>query len=148
MMRLSRDRYLKASADGIMAGASDYLIWHGQREAYRALWRAFFREWDVVLSPANTLLAFPHTDVPFQQRTLTTGGMTVSFSRQSVYAGIATLAGQPATAFPVGVTSTGLPIGLQAIGPYLEDYTPIRFAGLVTRELGGFRRPPGYDAHF
>jgi amidase len=43
---------------------------------------------------------------------------------------------------------TGLPIGLQAIGPYLEDYTPIRFAALVTRELGGFRRPPDYEEHF
>ena len=148
MMRLSGDRYLKASADGIMAGASDYLIWHGQREAYRALWRVFFREWDVVLSPANIVPAFPHTDVPFQQRTLTINGVTVPYSRQSTYAGIATLAGQPATAFPVGMTSTGLPIGLQAIGPYLEDYTPIRFAGLVTRELGGFRRPPGYDELF
>jgi amidase len=148
MMRLSGDRYLKASADGIMAGASDYIIWHGQREAYRALWRAFFREWDVLLTPANVVPAFPHTDVPFQQRTLTINGLTVPYSRQSTYAGIATLAGQPATAFPVGMTSTGLPIGLQVIGPYLEDYTPIRFAGLVTRELGGFRCPPGYDEQF
>ncbi len=148
MMRLSGERYLKASADGIMAGASDYIIWHGQREAYRALWRAFFREWDVVLSPANIVPAFPHTDAPFQQRTLTIDGVTVPYSRQSAYAGIATLAGQPATAFPVGMTSTGLPIGLQAIGPYLEDYTPIRFASLLSRELGGFRRPPGYDELF
>jgi amidase len=38
-----------------------------------------------------------------------------------------------------------LPIGLQAIGPYLEDRTPIRFAGLVERELGGFVRPPRYE---
>jgi amidase len=148
MMRLSADRYLRASADGIMAGASDYIIWHGQREAYRALWRAFFREWDVLLTPANIVPAFPHTDAPFQQRTLTINGVIVPYSRQSAYAGIATLAGQPATAFPVGTTSTGLPIGLQAIGPYLEDYTPIRFAGLVTRDYGEFRCPPGYDEQF
>ena len=25
------------------------------------------------------------------------------------------------------------------------DRTPIRFAALVGRELGGFSRPPGYD---
>ena len=128
-----------------MAGASDYITWHGQREAYRGLWRSFFREWDVLLTPANIVPAFPHTDAPFQQRTLAINGITVPYSRQSAYAGIATLAGQPATAFPAGMTSTGLPIGLQAIGPYLEDYTPIRFAGLVARELGGFGRPPGYE---
>jgi len=148
MLRLSGERYQKASADGIMAGASDYITWHGQREAYRALWRAFFREWDEVLCPANIVPAFPHTDTPFQQRTLTINGVTVPYSRQSAYVGIATLAGQPATAFPAGMTGTGLPIGLQAIGPYLEDYTPIRFASLITRELGGFRRPPGYDERF
>lgn len=52
--------------------------------------------------------------------------------------------GQPATAFPVGLTPAGLPIGLQAIGPYLEDRTSIRFAALIERECGGYHRPPGY----
>ena len=61
-----------------------------------------------------------------------------------VYPGVATLAGQPATAFPVGLTRAGLPIGLQAIGPYLEDRTPIRFAALLAREIGGFTPPPAF----
>jgi Asp-tRNA(Asn)/Glu-tRNA(Gln) amidotransferase A subunit family amidase len=44
------------------------------------------------------------------------------------------------------VTLSSLPIGLQAIGPYLEDRTPIRFAALVAAELGisGCHIPPGY----
>jgi amidase len=37
-----------------------------------------------------------------------------------------------------------LPVGLQAIGPYLEDRTPIRFAALLAQEIGGFRKPAGY----
>jgi amidase len=56
------------------------------------------------------------------------------------------VAGQPATAFPVGVSRGGLPIGLQAVGPYLEDLTPLRFAALLAREIGGFRKPAGYGA--
>ena len=95
----------------------------------------------------NIVPAFPHTDTPYQHRTLTINGVTVPYSRQSVYSGIATLAGQPSTAFPVDLTNNGLPIGLQAMGPYLEDRTPIRFASLVTRELGGYLRPPDYDEH-
>jgi hypothetical protein len=33
----------------------------------------------------------------------------------------------------------------QAIGPCLEDRTPLRFAALLAREVGGFTRPPGYE---
>ena len=61
-----------------------------------------------------------------------------------VYPAIATMPGQPATAFPVGRSREGLPIGLQAIGPYLEDLTPIRFAALLAKEIGGFVAPDGF----
>jgi hypothetical protein len=44
-----------------------------------------------------------------------------------------------------GRTRNGLPIGLQAIGPYLEDRTPITFAALLEQAFGGFVPPPGYD---
>jgi Asp-tRNA(Asn)/Glu-tRNA(Gln) amidotransferase A subunit family amidase len=60
------------------------------------------------------------------------------------YPAVATLAGQPSTAFPAGLTKRRLPIGLQVIGPYLEDRTPLRFAALVAQEWGGFTRPTGY----
>jgi amidase len=76
---------------------------------------------------------------------VTIGGTSVPYARQSVYSSVATLGGLPPTAFPAGQTSSGLPIGLQAIGPYLEDRTPIHFAELLTREFGGYQRPPGYD---
>ena len=145
LMRVFGDRFLNASASGIMASASDYVLWHNQREIYRAMWRTFFREWDVVLTPTNIVPAFPHNDTPFQECTFTINDITVPYARQSAYAGIATLGGQPATAFPFALTRAGLPIGLQAIGPYLEDRTPIRFAALVARECGKILRPRGYD---
>ena len=72
-------------------------------------------------------------------------GRAVDYSHQIVYPAVATLCGQPATSFPVGLTGAGLPMGLQAIGPYLEDRTPMRFAALVGQEFGGYRPPPGYD---
>ena len=48
----------------------------------------------------------------------------------------------PATTMPIGRTASGLPIGVQIIGGYLEDKTTIAFAGLIEREFGGFTPPP------
>ncbi len=82
--------------------------------------------------------------IPLSARTLPVNGVPVPYERLTVYSGVATLPDHPATAFPWGRTREGLPIGLQAIGPYLEDYTPIRFASLLEQEFGGFEPPPGY----
>jgi amidase len=144
-LRAAGDEFSVATADGLEASASDYITWHGQRERVRAAWRAFFREWDVLLAPIIIVPAFPHTDLPMHERTVEVNGQTVPYMMQIVYPALATLSGQPATAFPAGLTRAGLPIGLQAIGPYLEDRTPIRFAGLVEREFGGFVAPPGHS---
>jgi amidase len=56
----------------------------------------------------------------------------------------ATLTGLPATTAPIGVTRAGLPVGLQIIGPYLEDATPIDIAGKLADVTGGFTPPKGY----
>jgi amidase len=139
------DEFEDAWAGGAQASASDYLIWQGRREAYRAAYRAFFRDWDILLAPITLVPAFPHTELPPAERRLEINGQSVDYGLQLVYPGLANLPGQPATAFPAGRTRAGLPIGLQAIGPYLEDRTPIDFAGLVAREWGGFQPPPGYE---
>lgn len=132
-------------AAGIMASAADYILWFGRREVYRAAYRAFFTEWDVLLAPVAMVNAFPHDhSTPFEKRTLPVNGTMVPYNLLPVYAGLCNLSGQPGTAFPAGRTSASLPIGLQAIGPYLEDRTPIRFAALVAQEIGGFQAPPGY----
>ena len=139
----THDRALVACARGLIASAADYIQWHRQREHYRAAYRSFFRDWDVPLTPVNITSAFPHTEAA-QQHYLEVNGCQVNYSLQSVYPAIATLTGHPATVFPVGLSDSGLPIGLQAIGPYLEDRTPITFAHLVAQEFDGFLPPPDY----
>jgi amidase len=138
------DDFSEAAARGVEASAGDFAALLARRERYRAMFRDFFRQWDVLLAPITLVPAFPHDDRPFHERSLAIDGVTVPYARQLVYPGVSTLAGQPATAFPAGRSREGLPLGLQAIGPYLEDRTPIRFAGLVERGRGGFERPPGY----
>jgi amidase len=145
--RAAGNDFGEAQARGFEASAADYIQWFGQREAYRAAYREFFKEWDVLLAPAFLTPAYRHIalDVPFGRRTHLVNGEEVPYILGTTYPALATLSGQPATAFPAGLTRDGLPIGLQAIGPYLEDRTPIRLTALLAREIGGFQRPPGYD---
>ena len=150
-LRGADDEFSRASLRGLEGAPSDYLLWNGRREHYRAAWRRFFKEWDVLLAPAIHVLPYPHIDRAWPADdsdltlTLGVGGQSVPYMHGLVYPAVSTVAGQPATAFPVGLARGGLPIGLQAVGPYLEDRTTIRFAALLAAEIGGFRRPPGYD---
>jgi amidase len=146
LKRARGERFQDAEASGLQATASDFLLWHEQREMYRADWRDFFREFDLLLTPATLGPAFKHTSVPPAERKLDIDGQEVEFDYTSFYPGLSNLVGHPAIAFPAGLTDAGLPIGLQAIGPFLEDRTPIRFAQLIEEEFGGFVPPPGYSA--
>jgi amidase len=58
--------------------------------------------------------------------------------------GPATYAHLPATAAPVGRTAGGLPVGLQIVGPYLEDRTTIDVARRVGRVVGGYDIPKDF----
>lgn len=144
-LRAVGDEFITAFAGGLEASAADYLAWHALREEYRASFRAFFGDWDLLLAPVTIVPAFRPRRVPWMEDTLEVDGQTVPYARLGLYPSIATLSGQPATAFPAGLNGEGLPIGLQAIGPYLEDRTPIRFAALVQEAFGGYQPPPGYE---
>ena len=108
-----------------------------------AIWRRFFEDWDLLLTPATLVPAFEHTRIPTADRRLTIDGREIEFDYMSFYPSVATLAGLPATALPAGKTQTGLPIGLQAIGPLFEDRTTLQFASLLSEVLEGpFKAPP------
>lgn len=143
--RASSDPFAEAVARGIECTAADFITLHDHRERLRAHWRRFFREWDVLLAPIVVIPAPLHSTEPFHQRTAVFGGRTTSVRFAMVYAGLPIFPGLPATAFPLGLSREGLPIGIQAIGPFLEDRTTIQFARLVADEIGGFQRPPGFD---
>jgi amidase len=114
------------------------------RAGLRARWLALFQEVDIVLCPPMPTVAFPHDHSPRYARKLDIDGTQVPYFDQSVWAGIATLNGLPATTAPIGHSDNGLPIGVQIVGGYLEDYTTIAFAGLIEREFGGFGPPPRF----
>ena len=57
------------------------------------------------------------------------------FGDQLGWAGIATVANLPSTVIPLGVNKAGLPLAVQAIGPFLEDKTTIAFAGMTGHDI-------------
>jgi amidase len=125
--------------------AHEWLALLDAQAQLRRQWAVLFESFDVVLAPASSTASFPHDDNPdLNARVLTVDGRPTPYFLQVGWSGIATVANLPSTAIPVGQTKEGLPFGAQVIGPYLEDRTTLAFAGLVEREFGGFRPPPGF----
>jgi amidase len=139
-----------ARKDDAMAqgSLSDFASWQFQnrrRLALRALWQQYFDDVDAFLLPVLPVPAFPHDHSEQSSRVLKTPeGQLPYLPALLTYASIANITGCPATVAPAGKTATGLPVGIQILGPYLEDATPIRLAALLAKENGGFTPPPGY----
>jgi amidase len=123
----------------------EWLQLNNERAKLRLLWREFFKEWDVVIAPVATTVAFPHDHSRIQGRTLQLDGKTVPYFQQIFWPALPTLSYLPSTAFPTGLGRQGLPIGLQAFGNAYDDLLLIDFVRQLAREIGGFVPPPGFD---
>jgi amidase len=100
----------------------------------------------VLLCPVTPVAAIPHDHDPnWGARTIQVNGKPRPYEDQIVWAGIVGFSYLPATVAPVGRTPGGLPVGIQIVGPYLEDRTPIDFARRLGDVCGGFEAPPGFD---
>jgi amidase len=118
---------------------------HSRRLAARAAWQDYFRTHDAFLMPTSFVPAFPHDSSPSMDgRRLATPAGPREYYDLLYWISFATVTGLPATSAPVGRTAGGLPVGIQILGPYLEDATPIDIAGKLTDVVGGFAPPPGY----
>jgi len=134
--------YSAAVVRGLTISHAEWIRQSRARAGLRARWLDLFHDIDLVLCPPMPTVAFPHDNSALFGRQLDNDGVKVSYSDQSIWAGIAILVGLPATTMPIGKSPEGLPIGAQIIGGYLEDRTTIAFAELIEREFGGFTPPP------
>jgi amidase len=128
---------------GTVISHRDWLVADAARLQLQQRWSALFREFDVVLYPSAPVPAFPqdHSE-PIEARRLDIDGKDYPYLEAFfIWADPATTCGLPATAAPIDRSAAGLPIGMQIIGPYIEDRTTIAFAALLEREFGGFVPP-------
>jgi amidase len=118
---------------------------NAMRFGLRAQWRMLFREFDAVICPIMPTPAYPHDHSPDQNaRRIVVDNHEFPYTDQLVWPGIATCPGLPATSIPLGLSPEGLPIGVQIVGPWLEDRTPLKLAELIEQNVGGFVAPPGF----
>lgn len=113
------------------------------RARLRQQWAALFQQFDLVLCPPFAVAAFPHDHLADQEeRFIDIDGTQHPYLSMIVWNTLATVPGLPATVMPIERAEGGLPIGVQIIGPLLEDRTPLAFARFLEREFGGFVPPP------
>ncbi|MEV5281380.1 amidase [Streptomyces sp. NPDC051993] len=127
---------------GMVLSHRDWIEVNNRREVHRHGWRQLFTRFDAVVCPITPTPAFPHDHSHDRRgRRIDIDGVEYPYLDQLVWAGLATMPGLPATAIPAGRSPEGLPVGVQIIGPMLEDHTPLRLAELLEQSIGGFQAP-------
>ncbi len=121
----------------------DWLAANEWRERIRAAFADFFTRYDVLLTPVTAVTAIAHDhSEPMPMRTVATSAGERPYMDLLGWISPATCALLPATVAPVGRSSDGMPVGMQIVGPYLEDRTTIDFARRMAEAVGGFVAPP------
>lgn len=110
----------------------------------RIQWQEYFSDVDVFLSPVTFTPAIEHDHSELATRTLPGDSGERSYIDLLGWIAHATYNGLPATSMPAGLSSGGLPVGLQVTGPFLEDGTTIDFATRLSKEVGGYQPPPDF----
>ncbi len=132
-------RYLR----GMGASHRDWLQANERRYGMQQAWERFFTEWDVLLCPPASSVAFHHDQGPPRHvRTVEVNGRRRPVIEQAFWAGLAGIAYLPATVAPAGRSRDGLPIGVQIIGPQYGDLTCIGLARQLEGSFRAFEPPP------
>lgn len=102
-----------------------------RRDGFIAAWEQFFDQYDALVLPPATTTAFGHDATGYAEQ----GRLTV----------FANLAGLPALTVPAGLDDSGLPVGVQLVGPRWSEVGLLDLAAALEGAaiLPGFTRPPG-----
>jgi amidase len=122
----------------------EWLTLEAERNGILRAWRAFFADVDVLLTPVvpTTALAHDHSE-PVSDRRIVVDGVERSWRPYLTrWCGAIGVAGLPAISVPVGSDRTGLPVGMQVVGPRDGDQRVLRAAAVIERVCGGFQVPP------
>jgi amidase len=147
------DEYAAATGDNPAAQSRrllalrhrQWLSYNERRLQMRKRWEEFFTQWDAILLPVMPCAAIPHDhSEPMANRTVSVDGEQRPYWNVTRWMAPAGACYLPATVVPVGRLNNGLPVGIQIIGPYLEDHTTLDLARHMVAVMGRCPRPPGF----
>ena len=118
-LRYSLADYARAAAD--------------QTRIYRG-WQSFFRNHDVLISPAITISPRPWSELYPAE---IDGQPTRTYFHWLALAYAVTLVGHPAVSLPLGVDRAGMPFGLQIVGPRGGDALVLAVAAAIEAAVAG-----------
>ncbi len=133
------ERPITAYARRVTMAHRDWLVRDERRRHLQAAWAALFERHDVLLTPVVPVAAPAHDP---GAATVDVDGTAVPYWNQVAWAGLASLSYLPAASVPAGRTERALPVGVQVVGPRLEDRTVVAAAGVLEELLGGYEPPP------
>jgi Asp-tRNA(Asn)/Glu-tRNA(Gln) amidotransferase A subunit family amidase len=122
---------------GEAISARDYLDSQHQRENLCRAWGTFLREFNFVVSPGTQVLPFP-----IGQLGPASDGTDVD--EWWGMGSVANLTGQPVTMLPTGLTTSGLPVGIQIMGRRFADAEVLGVAATLQRQLPPLIPPPPF----
>ncbi len=137
----------KTSAEALArlrAAASyrDVVAANVRQQAHKDKLAAFFQTYDAIVMPISMVSAFPHQQEPaFADRMLDLDNRQVPYSDILNWISLATVLHAPALAVQAGQNATGMPIGVQIVGPWHGEDRLFDFAQAVEDGLGGFKQP-------
>lgn len=128
----------------------DWLRLDADRRRLQRGWDAFLDRFDVLLCPVAPVVAYPADPDPTRvhrfdhraEQTIEVDGRPRPYLDQLVWTTAVGLARLPSTVVPIGLSSDGLPVGVQVVAAPFRDRTTLQAASLLTEVTGGFRRPP------
>jgi Asp-tRNA(Asn)/Glu-tRNA(Gln) amidotransferase A subunit family amidase len=120
--------------EGLRYTLADYARAAAEQTRLYRLWQAFFRDHDIIVSPAITISPRDwHELYPAE----IDGRPTRTYYHWLALAYAVTLVGHPAVSIPLGRDKAGMPFGLQVVGPRGGDAFVMAVAVAIEAALAG-----------
>jgi len=138
-----KDTILWNYEEGRKLGAPDLAKAEGLRTALYHRMRKFLEKFDFFVCPTNQLPPFS-VDEPYPKEIAGTQmGNYLDWMKSCYYITITT---HPAISVPAGFTEDGLPVGIQIVGRYREDFSVLQLAHAFEQATQIWKRRPSLVA--